>query len=160
MELKITEGITPSQIQDLIGYSNNDELILQTTKDKSRFANEKTVKAWLAKERKIYCLVNKTNKLLGIIWFGEEKMPTGAMGITFAIRIYADARGKGNAKPFMKEAFARFKNSPEYEKSESKIFWLETNSDNNAAIASYKSFGFKEVKFKNKFGRILMTLEI
>lgn len=170
MNLKITEGITSEQINDLINYSNSDELILKTTRDDSRFRDKTAVKLWLKKNRKIYTLSNDRDKLLGIIWFGKEKMPDinhlpknfyrSKYGITFAIRIYADARGKGNAKPFMKSAFEKYKKTEEYKNNPSKGIWLETQKDNIAALASYKNFGFSEIDDPDLNGKVIMILKI
>lgn len=162
MELKITDGITSSQIQDLINYSNTDGLILKTTRDNTRFKDKSAYDSWSKKNRKIYTITDEADKLLGIIWFGVEKIPSevsgeNKYGITFAIRIYGDARGHGNAKPFLQEAFRRYKETSEYKENPAKGFWLETNSDNLPAVAAYKRFGFEVISEEN--GRILMILE-
>lgn len=159
MKLKVTEEISPSQVKDLINYSNTDELILKTTKDSARFKDKNTFDDWSKKNRKIYTLSDEKGKLLGIIWFGKKQIPNGngKFGITFAIRIYAEARGKGNAKPFMEEAFGKYKQTKEYKENPAKGIWLETRTDNIAAIKAYERFGFREIETKEY--RVLMVLK-
>jgi ribosomal protein S18 acetylase RimI-like enzyme len=162
MNLIIAEGITDSQIEELIHYSNNDPIILKTTSDIIRFGNIEAVKDWLKKKRKIYTLVDDANRLFGIVWFGEEKMPDAKypidfepnkFEITFGIRIYGDVRGKGYSIKLFKESLKKYKQTDAYKQIENKNIWLTTNIDNPVAIALYKKLGFKEVlndKSKNK----------
>ncbi len=169
MDLKITQGITSAQIQELIKFSNTDELILKTTNDSVRFKNEKAVKDWMKKDRKIFTLTNSTEKLLGIIWFGIEALPRNKIFtekvnpenyvFTFAIRLYDEARGKGNAGPFLNEGMKRFKKTVEFKTSKSKGFWLETFLKNERAIKTYSSFGFKKISNEDGNGKILMILD-
>jgi len=153
MNLKISEGLISSQIQDLIYYSHNDELIKRTTTDKERFRDEETVNTWL-KNRKIYTLVDTSSKLFGIIWFGEKEMPDTdypkefnpkQYEITFGIRIYEGARGKGFSNKLFEEGYSLFKQTEDYKNVENKKIWLSTNIDNQIAISLYKKLGFEEV---------------
>jgi ribosomal protein S18 acetylase RimI-like enzyme len=162
MNLKINEGITPSQIEELIIYSTSDELIRKTTTDTKRFKNLTTTKKWLLKNRKIYTLVNNENRLMGIIWFGKKEMPNenNKYNMTFSIRLYASARGKGLAKIFIKEAIEKYKTTIEYKENSEKRFWLITNSDNLAAIKTYKYFGFKEIPYRKEKNRIIMVTDL
>lgn len=158
MDLKIKEGIMPSQIRQLIKYSNFDELIIKTTSDRKRFSDQASVDKWLKKKRVIYTLNDVENKLMGIIWFGKEVNPSKdkKYNITFAIRLYEFARGKGYAKKFMTEAITKFKLTSEY-KNRTGGFWLITNSDNLPAIKAYEHFGFKKIPYENSESKVLMV---
>lgn len=88
-----------------------------------------------------------------------DKFNKSSYGITFAIRIYADARGKGYAKTFMESAFEKYKSTSDYEHDLAKGIWLITNSDNLPAISAYKKFGFRKILEENNTGRVLMVFE-
>ena len=158
MNLKITEKMTPTQMRQLIKHSNFDEIIIKSTNDRERFSDQASVDKWLKKKRKFYILIDEEDKLMGIIWFGKETIPTKdkKYSITFAIRLYEGNRGKGYAKKFMKEAITKFKLTSEYKKRTGG-FWLITNPDNLPAIKAYEYFGFKKIPYEDSEGRILMA---
>jgi len=136
-------GITESQINELINYSNTDHQIIQFTSDKTRFADLSAYKLWFSKKNPtIYTLTDKSNHLCGLIWFE---------GDTFAIRLYDKARGKGLSLDFMKQAFDDFK---------PKNVWLKTSADNLPAISTYKKFGFKQTTEPDDKGKIIMTYSL
>jgi len=167
MTLKIVEELSLSQINDLINFSNSDSLIKQTTTDDVRFQDEKAYKLWLTKKRKIYALVDESEKLQGIIWFGEKEFPQNInlpesinrsnFNLTFAIRIYENLRGKGYAVNFMKEAYERFIKTDEYINSVNKGFWLLVNNDNIPAIKTYERFGYKKIEAETGTDRKIMV---
>lgn len=164
--LKISQKLTEIQIAQLIAYSNSDPLIIINTNDKERFKNRTSFKEWLRKKRKIYCLTDKNKNLLGIIWFGIKQIPKeinlenfniSPYSITFSIRLYANARGKGLSQGFIKKALELYKKTNEYLENPQKGMWLVTNSDNIGAIKTYEKIGFKFVgNLEN--GRIFMIL--
>lgn len=168
MDFIIKEGITPSQIQELINFSNTDELILQTTRDIERFKDKSTFDKWLLKNRKVYTLVDTHDKLFGILWFGEKELPEdisinpkvdkSMLRFTWSIRIYNGARGKGLSKYFFENAFKMFKKTEEYQNSSAKGLWLITNSNNTPALKAYSKFGFVEISENDKNGKIIMAL--
>lgn len=168
MDLKVSKGITPNQINDLIFYSNNDQLIKLTTHDLKRFKDQEAYNEWSKKKRTIYTLVDKSQKLFGIIWFGKEQFPKNKKlteniiedkyTFTFAIRIYSNARGKGYANMFVNNAFKLFKETNEYKDSLNKGFWLQTYISNLPAIKTYNRFGFITVSKPDEEHRILMIL--
>ncbi len=143
-DIFIQSGISESQINQLIEFSQTDSETKKFTSDSTRFADKSTFDRWFAKNRIIYTLVDKKDNLLGIIWFGQKDPPVKniSANFTFAIRIYGSARGQGLSQKFMKEAFNDF-----LKKNSSQItgFWLETSVDNLAAIHIYKKFGFVSV---------------
>jgi len=166
-KLKVCEGITKHQITQLIKYTNTDSLILETTKDLERFKNKAIFDNWLKKNRKIYTFVDNSGNLLGIIWFGTKLMPknihftqslnTSHYSITFAIRLYENARGKNLSHKFIKLAWEIYSNSKEYLESNAKGIWLETNINNFAAVSAYKKVGFKLVSKPGEKGEVLMV---
>jgi ribosomal protein S18 acetylase RimI-like enzyme len=100
------------------------------------------------------------------MWLGEKVLPEedynkdfnrNEFGITFGIRIYGEARGKGLSTNFMNEAINRFKDSQVYGEISKKGLWLETKADNLSAIKLYSKFGFKVVSKANNFGEIVMV---
>lgn len=134
------KGITDSQIEEIIYYANHDEQIIKFTSDKTRFADLSAYKSWFTKKNPtIYTLTDKLGHLCGFIWFESD---------TFAIRIYAEARGKGLSFDFMKQAFDDFK---------PKSVWLECSADNLPAVSTYKKFGFIQTTQPDAKGKIIMT---
>ena len=166
-ELNIREGLTPAQIEQLIDHSSSDSQVRKFTSDPKRFANLESFEKWREKGRSIYTLVDEAGGLEGIIWLGEEPLPSrefvqeidaGKYGITFAIRTYGEARGRRLALSFMHEAIARYKKGDKYQGIENKGIWLETYADNAPAVKTYERFDFKQVTKPDERGRILMIL--
>jgi len=164
--LEIYQGISEVLISQVIKYANTDHAIKVYTRDPSRFKDKLSFNEWLQKGRSIYILTNKANDLYGIIWFGNEMMPsekqfisdvnTKEYGVTFAIRIYAQARGKHLARKFMNVAFNVYHSSSEYRQIEQKGIWLETSADNYPALNAFKKFGFTRVTVPDDKNKILM----
>lgn len=141
-DLYVQKGITEKQIDELIRRSRADEKIKRYTSDSKRFKNKKVFNAWKT-NKKIFILMNKKQALLGLIWFEHKQIPVSELRkqfarykITFAIRLYKEARGRGLAKPFMTKAFA---------KTADKYIWLSTLYNNKTAINLYTKFGFKSI---------------
>lgn len=162
----IKNGISNWQIQQLINLTNTDDDIKKFTSDQKRFSSIEAFEEWKKKDRSIYILTNDQEELLGIFWLGEKKLPEAdydksfdrnKFGITFGIRIYGEARGKGMASNFMNEAINRFKDSKIYNEIPKKGIWLETKVHNLAAIKLYTKFGFKVVSLANERGEVVMV---
>lgn len=159
-------GITQNQIKELIRYSKTDEKIKTNTNDPIRFANITSFKKWKKVPRKIYTLADNLGSLLGIIWFRPQSIPSNknyiknvnmkTFGITFALRMYGNARGKGYSKTFLKKAFERYLKTKQFLNTFGKKIWIETNADNKAAIKVYESFGFKIVSKPDEIKRVIM----
>ncbi len=160
------EGITEKQIEELIAYSNSDELVKKNTGDLIRFKDRANFDKWARVERKIYTLANSEDELLGIVWFRTMALPLNKKfilnfdkekyGITFAIRIYGKARGKGYAEEFLNWALDKYLKTKDYLENDHKGFFLETRKDNLAAIKLYSKFGFKVVSKPDKNERVIM----
>lgn len=139
--MEIKTGISNENIDILIEYSKTDADVAKFTSDQKRFANRDSFNEWLGKGRTIYSLVNEQGKLVGITWFGYANE-----GFTLAIRLYAEARGKGLAKSFLEETMEMFRKTKQYLEKENKSFWLEVSRDNLPAISTYTKLGFKPEK--------------
>jgi len=141
----VQQGILDHQISQLIEYSHHDPNVKKFTSDPKRFADKASFYQWQQQGRIIYTLTDSSKNLLGIIWFGQKDPPlkTIKANFTFAIRIYGMARGQGLSQKFMKITFDDLlKNQKD---SHITGFWLETSSENFAAIHTYQKFGFKVV---------------
>lgn len=166
MQLLYKEGITEKQIEQLIKYSQVDELVKLNTGDAVRFKDKTSFNEWKKIKRKIYTLTNPEGELLGIIWFRTMILPLNKnfiqnfdkekYGITFAIRIYGNARGKGYAKDFLNWAFKEYLKTKDYLKNPSKGFYLETRKDNVTAIKLYGKFGFNVISKPDENERVIM----
>lgn len=160
---KVVEGITDSQKGQLISYTWSDSDIRRFTSDAERFSSLKTFVEWREKRRKIYVLTNEEDELLGIIWFGEEQIPVEykvdykEYGVTFAVRVYGEAKGRGLTNQFMEDAFNLFESRKKYQDIQNKGVWLEVSAGNAVAIRAYERFGFWPVDGSDKKGKIIMV---
>lgn len=162
--LHISLGISKKQIRQLITFANTDQEVVRQTSDPKRFANLEAYEQWRKKGRTVYTLTNEKEDLLGILWIGEESLPDEQFiksfdqtlyGVTFAIRLYGQARGKGLTQTFMKQAFTDFQTT---NPTEHPGIWLETSESNTPAVKSYTKFGFEQAAGADEHGRILMIL--
>lgn len=158
MEYKFKKGITSTQIDQLVEYSKTDPAVLKFTSDPIRFKDKKSATKWLEGVTP-YTLSDNTGNLLGITWFHEKPLPERVFSenlsssdfpLTFAIRIYGEARGKGMGFDFMKKSFEEYK--PEN-------VWIETSFDNIPTIKLAEKFGFEKVSEPDERGKIIMILK-
>ena len=163
-KLKIKEGITKSQVKELIHYSNSDSLVQKFTTDQVRFKDIVTYENRLKnKIRTYYTLSDWRGKLLGIVWFGPKILPdwfednAGYVGynITFAIRLYDGARGIGIGHVFLSETLNIYLNSPHYKDHGSGKLWGLLEKVNKAAIRVYQKSGFRSYD-KDDSDKIIM----
>lgn len=157
-EITIVEGISHDHIDQLIHHATNDLDVRKFTSDGERFASREKVIDWKSKASAIYTVTDASQDLLGLLWFQKMSIPHADFIIkfdeslyndTFAIRLYAHARGKRLAGWFMEHAFARY---------EAKHIWLKASHDNHAAVRSYSNFGFQAVSTPDNDGKIIMIL--
>lgn len=155
----VNQGITEKQIEQLINFANTDPEVKKFTSDSKRFRDREAFDKWRKKDRVVYTLTDKSGDLLGILWFGKKEIPRKDFTlkfnpqdykVTFGIRTYGKARGKGLARPFMLKAFNYF--------SSKEGVWLETSGDNIAAVRAYTNFGFQKITEPDVNGKILMIL--
>lgn len=162
--LKVKEGITQRQIDELIHFSQTDPEITQTTSDQQRFSSRFEFDKWRAKGRRIYVLGDIAGNLKGIIWFGQKEPPKRdgftvkikpeRYNTTFAIRLYENARGKGLAFDFMFKAFVL--DWFHWDKTDTGI-WLDVSESNTPAVKLYRKFGFRKVTVPDENGKIFMV---
>ena len=172
--LSYSEGLTEKQIDQLVQFSNDpkDEAIKSNTSDPERFKDKEAVENWLQKRRSIYTLTNDQGDLLGMSWLGAGAMPQGEFtedfgsskyGVTFAIRLYGEARGsgKGLSRQLTKHAIGQYKQTTEYQgltdKGQDGI-WLEVSQSNGPGVALYEKSGFTPVTNPNEKGKMFMIL--
>lgn len=117
-----------------------------------RFKDREAYKAWAAKKRILYLLLNPAdNDLAGVIWFGKRQNPhiDPKYSLTFGIRLYEGYLGKGLSKPLMNASHNDVKNvlSDQY-------IWLDYDTENFIAGKAYKSFGYEGLGRDE--GRVIM----
>ncbi len=161
-DYKIKKGITDKQISQLINYAATDEG-LKYTSDPKRFKNRESFDEFSKEILSYYTLVDDEDNLLGIIWFHDldlylNRESPSEYGISFAIRLYGKARGKGLALPFTEEVMADFKDSEEYKKHPHPKFWLSVSPENEPAVALYRKLGFEDLEISKEYNKLLMTL--
>ena len=157
MDFKFKKGISEFQIKQLVKYAQTDPEVIKFTSDPTRFKDIETAKKWL-KNVTVYTLTNDYD-LLGIIWFHVLPLPKREFTtivnpsdypITFAIRLYGQARGKGFSFDFMRRAFDDFGKQN---------VWIETSVDNFPTIHISQKFGFKQISQPDERGKIIMIFK-
>lgn len=165
--LLIKKGLSDALIEQLIKQAKEDTSVGQFTSDPVRFSSRETYLEWLKKDTVIYALVDSEDRLLGVVWYENLPLPwnekingkdPSSFGITYAIRTYAQARGKGLAVPFTEETLADFRKSSQYSQNPNNGIWLAVSKDNTAAISVYKKSGFKELGMRADNKKLLMIL--
>lgn len=163
----LNEGLTGLQVDELVQYSNLDPIIARFTSDPKRFGTLTAFREWRQKGRTVYSLSDPSEQsLLGIVWFGEEPLPTGAYTveidafryrITTAFRLYGSVRGQGLAHAVLKATFDEFFSSLAYSEIPNKGIWGETSTDNISVRRAYQKFGLIPITMPNEFGKILIA---
>lgn len=159
----IKKGLSEKQISELIEYANTDEG-LKFTSDPKRFKNRESFDNFSKDIIEYYALTNESDDLLGIIWFHDldlylNKENPSEYGISFAIRLYGEARGKGLSQPFTEEVLEDFKESEEYKSHPHNKIWLAVSPENEPAVKLYHKLGFKDLKIDKEHNKLLMILE-
>jgi len=161
----VKKGLSDKQIDQLINYAATDEG-LKFTSDPKRFKDKESFTEFSKEILAYYTLTNDDDDLLGIIWFHDLPIPIASearqshaeYGISFAIRLYGEARGKGLALPFTEEVIADFKETKEYQNHPHKKIWLSVSPENEPAVALYHKLGFKDLKIDEEHHKLLMTM--
>ncbi len=158
----IGTGESPELIGQLLEKSQEANIRQYTPNDAAkRFGTKEMFAAWKAGGRDLYWLLGKNDDLAGIIWYGkkpfpfpadEEETPTE----TFAIRLYDGYNGKGLAVPAMRQTLRLHVQAARGRGEPVQGLWLETDTDNPAAIHVYTKFGYREVHRTDE--RITMVL--
>lgn len=158
----IKKGLSEKQISQLIEYAATDEG-LKYTSDPKRFKDKESYDEFSKEIMAYYALTNESDDLLGIIWFHDldlylNKENPSDYGISFAIRLYGEARGKGLAQPFTEEVLQDFYESEEYKKHPHNKIWLAVSPENEPAVKLYHKLGFKDLKIDKEHHKLLMVL--
>lgn len=158
----IKKGLSEKQISQLIEYAATDEG-LKFTSDPKRFKDKKSFDEFSKEILAYYSLTDDEDNLLGIIWFHDldlylNKEKPSEYGISFAIRLYGEARGKGLALPFTEEVMANFESTEEYKNHPHKKIWLSVSPENEPAVKLYHKLGFKDLEINKEHKKLLMVL--
>ena len=156
MQYKFKKGITDTQIDQLVKYSQTDPTILKFTSDPTRFKDKTSASKWI-NNVVVHTLSDRDGNLIGIAWFHQKTLPTDRdftekfnpedFPLTFAIRIYGETRGKGLSADFMRKSFDSFKPGN---------VWIETSFNNIPTVKLAEKFGFKQVSKPNQRGKIIL----
>jgi GNAT superfamily N-acetyltransferase len=137
--------------EQLIQKSRQPNILKYTPNDaKERFGDQAMLQKWLDKGREIHWLLGSGHDLAGIIWYGKSKFPLDIQlpetpQETFAIRIYEGYSGHGLARSFMTQSL-HVAIKLKKDRGEPIVgIWLQTDLDNQAAVAAYTKFGYQEV---------------
>ena len=141
----LSSHITPAMIKQLIAYTKSDVAVQAYTEDTTRFRSLVSFATWKKKGRTIYALLEKENRLVGVFWIGESAPPAALAKypasrepmLTFAVRLYAEARGKGLAAEFVLICLQTY-----FADHPLRAIWLKTKKNNVPAIHTYEKLGF------------------
>ena len=97
------------EIIDVLHSGANDPTITAFTFDAARFATVEKTRAWIFDEstgRVMYNLVGAA--IVGVAWFRPKVTDMSPARVTYAIRTYGGARGKGLAGDFLEATHQDF----------------------------------------------------
>ena len=148
--LVVLNGLYEPLAEQLVEASKQPHIVEFCPNDPtSRFGSMEKVAAWQSKGRLALPLAKFAGEgavnLVGFGWMGpgkpgEDEPNIPAAQTTFAIRIYEEAVGQGNALPYTKAILDA--NDLLYG---NRGVWLEAWADNAAAIRTYEKAGFQQV---------------
>ncbi len=167
--LYVMQGLDLALAEQLVESSGQPHIAEFCPNDPTkRFGSVEKVMAWQSKGRLALPLVKKAGNgalvLAGFGWMGPGKPGDDEPTIpgaetTFAIRIYNEAVGQGNALPYTQAILDA--NNALYGNHG---VWLEAWGDNAAALKAYERVGFQKVaeipgsRHGEEFTRVYMTL--
>lgn len=163
-EFLVADNEQPDLIDQLIEKTKQPHIMQSTPKDSStRFNSMESFLAWQAKGRFIHWLIGPKRDLGGIIWYGPKDFPFPEIKLdehpdySFAIRLYEGYVGHRLARPFMVLSIKALVAAKEAAGEKVPGIWLQTDTDNEAALAAYTKFGYKEVHRDEE--RVTMVLD-
>ena len=137
-DIFIYRGWNDTVANDLTIKSREPEMLRNVPRDASeRFCDMESARAWHDKTSRIVYSLGNTS-LAGVIWYGYQQHPTLDAEVTFAIRMYKEARGKQLGRAFMHATLEDLSETIGYDGA----IWLETNTDNLAARRLYENVGY------------------
>jgi RimJ/RimL family protein N-acetyltransferase len=160
--LNIATGNDEQLEQQLFRKSQEPNILQYTPKDAAqRFGSKEMFEAWKAGGRELYWLLGKDNDLAGVIWYGKKAPPKQVdmpeqPSETFAIRLYDGYSGHRLAVPAMRQTLQIHAKASEARGEPLSGIWLETDTDNPAALKVYTRFGYHEVHHDDE--RVTMVL--
>jgi GNAT superfamily N-acetyltransferase len=166
--LSIYRGLNEQFIPVILHHAAVDPDVRKFSSDATRFATRETFDQWMKKKRTIYTLQDNKKNLLGISWFGDrpipqanytEKLTLEKYTKTFAIRLYAHARGKGLAYPFLDATLKDYLHTLEKDQPSSHYFWIDTPIDNIPGLKTYTKLGFHQVSLPSEKNEVVMVLD-
>jgi hypothetical protein len=150
--LNIATGDDPELQAQLFQKSRQPKILEFTPKDAAeRFGDQAMFNKWKAGGKELYWLLGENNDLGGIIWYGSKEFPLKDLQLpempteTFAIRLYDGYSGHGLAVPAMRQTLRLHTEALRQQGKEPAGLWLETDTDNPAALKVYTNFGYREV---------------
>ena len=159
---KVATGSDEQLEQQLFRKSREPNILRFTPKDSSkRFGDKEMFDKWRSEGRELYWLLGEDDDLAGVIWYGKKAAPLKVEGSkqpsdTFAIRIYDGYSGHGLAVPAMRQTLRIHVEAAQKKGEPVSGIWLETDTDNPAALKVYTKFGYHEVHRTDK--RVTMVL--
>ncbi len=171
----LQSGISDSQIQQLLHYTETDPEIQATTADwrtpegkPGRFSSLSAFNTWRDQGKTTYTLVDDQQNLAGLTWFSNKSIDQAkykevAVDLlkqyqtTLGIRLYASARGQKLAKPFLTEAIDTYL---ELLGQKQLSLWLEVRTDNARAIHLYENIGFQQVTENRDHSQVLLLAQV
>lgn len=151
-------SLKDEDIRRLVAFSKDQDV--RFTSDADRFATIETAIDFIDSNTLTFYVLEHAGKLTGIIWYHSLKNPLGIKGwdISYAIRLYGCARGKGLSAEFTRATLEHFVTTDHYRLEPSHDVWLSVHKDNVPAIKSYLRCGFEE---EAELGsRIIMLLGV
>lgn len=111
----------------------------EDSKKRGRFGSEQNIHKWMSVGRFVYTLM-EDDELRGISWFRDTAIDefNYAYRMTFGIRLYEGAVGKGMCLPFMHEVHA---DMLQFRKGNG--VWLSAKQENFRAINKYEQYGYQ-----------------
>jgi GNAT superfamily N-acetyltransferase len=158
----ITTRSTPELEQQLFNKSKQPNILKFTPKDAARrFGSQEMFETWKAGGRELYWLIGKDNDLAGVIWYGRKTFPLDVKlpetpAETFAVRLYDGYTGHGLAVPAMRQTLRLHVQAARERGEKIAGIWLETDTDNPAALKVYTNLGYQEVYRNDE--RVTMVL--
>lgn len=159
----IVTGTDKNLIKQLVEKSRQSNIVRYTPNDSlRRFRDEASFEKWKAGGREIHWLLGENDDLAGILWYGKKTFPLADISLdeipeeTLAIRLYDDYAGHGLARPAMRQSLAMHTKAKQRRGELVTGIWLQTDAGNEAAVAVYGKFGYREVSRDDK--RVTMVL--